>query len=309
MKQIVLLGNLNKWEQETEFIIEMLHLTASRVVTVNIGPKLTKADLNPKDLHKLYPGNNLKDCVNLAVAKMYTQGVADGLLCLVDDDPELDSVIDCAFEALPFGLPKAALVSGASSWQGNRQVIRVELPGLGYSMNPVIKICLSNVVFAVSGMALCNIHNFGSTTPTIGLCDCQGAIRFLQDLKLNYLCFSPEDNYARTLVAYGYIHGLLLEGECKGLANWIKAANTREIPVVISSRNPLAVKAEIASIIESVSTPVVVISPDCPRPRSQSRAAAAGSAQDWFSVQPVPYKYGTRSFYFHAAKILHKLLV
>ena len=209
MKQVILIGNFNRWETEAEFICEMLQMTATRVILINIGRGEAPADLNAKELRQLFPGKTLEDCVHLAISKLYLQGIADGILVLLGKEPHYYALADKAFAAMPFGLPKAAILSGDCTWQGRRDILHIYLPGTGYNMNPVIKILLCNTAFAISGMCLCSIHNFGSSAPTVAQW-ASGKQEIFCRGRPHHIAFFDNDPMLPPLLRNGYIHGLML---------------------------------------------------------------------------------------------------
>lgn len=302
MKQIILMGNFSRWQQEADFITNILHLAATRVVTVNIGPRNLSVDLNLRELRRLFPGKTGPEAIKAAIKKMYSQGIADGILCFVDADSNLYGIVDSAFAGLPFGLPKVAVAPGDCPWRGSWEVIRFNLPGHQYNLNPVVKICLSNAAFALSGMALSNIHNFGSTQPTIVACCGQDAGKGMEGLGINFLSLASED-YLPALMGNGYIDGLILSRECKSLEAWVEIASARGIPVVLVCKNPNTIYATLKTMSPSP-TPVLIVSPG--GARASSPEGKPGPT--WPPHQPVPYRYGTRPFYWHAAQTLLRLL-
>ena len=50
------MGDYNRWQQEADFTADILHMAATRVIAVNIGPRNLKVDLNLRDLRRLFPG-------------------------------------------------------------------------------------------------------------------------------------------------------------------------------------------------------------------------------------------------------------
>jgi len=313
MKQIILMGDLTHWKSEAEFIIDMLHFTATRVVTINLGLRPVTADLNRSELRQLFPGNTLDNSVSSAITKLYSQGIADGILCLVNTEHSNYVAFHRAFEALPFGMPKIALVSGNSTWRGKKDIVHVNLPGTGYNLNPVIKICLCNIVFAISGMSLCNIHNFGSSKPTVGAICCNEAGKSLTDIGTNFISFDCGDEYLGTLIRNGYIHGLLLGKEFQEYETYVEMAVAREIPVVIGSKNPEKAKSILGSISLPVSAPVAIITTQHQGSSMQSNRSAASktdyfSPPAWLKHYIVPHKYGTEPFFKYAAKTISDFL-
>lgn len=314
MKQILLVGDLYRWKAEAEFITEMLHLTASRVVTVNTGLRLVPADLNARELRQLFPGKTGEESTAAAIAKFYSQGIADGLLCLVGREPNLEQVYSHVFAAIPFGMPKVAIVAGDSPWRGSKDVIHFFLPGVRHNLNPVIKICLCNAVFAISGMSLCNIHNFGSKMPTVGIAGFKdGPEDKLPGAGLNYLSFEGELEFPGTLIRNGYIHGLFIGNDLEACTPLIQAAAVREIPSVIVSRNPDRVQRALAPLGLPVFAPVVLITPEHRESALfGTRVAAAkpqGDPPPWLKQYSVSHKYGTETFYRYAVKVLTDLLL
>ncbi len=303
MKQIVLLGDFSHWKEEADFATDILHLAATRVVTVNIGQRTLNTDLNLRDLRRLFPGKTIAESIDLAIRKLYSQGAADGILCFLGLEPRLFSIVDAAFAALPFGMPKAAITTGDCPWRGSWEVIRFNLPGQDYNLNPVVKIALSSAVFAIGGMALSNIHNFGSTQPTIAACCGATVGKAMDGLGVNFLSLAAEE-YLPALVAHGFIDGLMLSRECQSMKVWVEIAGTRGIPVVLVCKNPGTIHAALKPLSPSP-TPVIIVSSS--ETVSTSRLAAAKSTS-WPPHQPIPYKYGTRPFYWHAAKTLLRLL-
>jgi len=301
VKQVILIGNFNRWETEAEFICEMLQMTATRVILINIGRGEAPADLNAKELRQLFPGKTLEDCVHLAISKLYLQGIADGILVLLGKEPHYYALADKAFAAMPFGLPKAAILSGDCTWQGRRDILHIYLPGTGYNMNPVIKILLCNTAFAISGMCLCSIHNFGSSAPTVGTMGFRGSIgKYFAGAGLNYIAFSDNDPMLPPLLRNGYIHGLMLASEAEFCLPSLDIAAAREIPVVIISRNPGAIKASL-DYLPALSGPVTIISShhqETPHIVSQEASPL------WVHCRSISCKYGSDSFYRYAVKTL-----
>ncbi len=301
MKQVILIGNLNRWEAEANFICEMLQMTATRVISINIGRREVPADLNAKELRQLFPGKPLEECVHQAVSKLYLQGIADGILVLLGKEPHYYILADKAFAAMPFGLPKAAILAGDCTWQGRRDIMHTYLPGTGYNMNPVIRILLCNTAFAISGMCLCSIHNFGSATPTVGTVGIKGGIgKFLAIAGLNYIAFSDDDPLLPPLLRNGYIHGLILASEVENYLPYLDIAAARDIPVVFISRNPGAIKATLG-YLQEISGQVTIISShhqDTPNMISQEASPL------WVHCHSISYKYGSDSFYRYAVKTL-----
>lgn len=304
MKQIVLLADFDQWKEEADFATDVLHLAATRVVTVNIGPRTLNTDLNLRDLRRLFSSKTRAESIGIAIKKLYSQGVADGILCFVGSDPNFFAIHDAAFTALPYGMPKAAVTTGDSLWQSGWDVIRFCLPGQNYNLNPVIKIALSNAVFAISGMALSNIHNFGSAQPTIAAY-CGAAVgKAMMGLGVNFLALAKEE-YLPALVAHGYVDGLMLSRECRSMETWVEIASLRGVPIVLVCKNPGSIRAVLKPLSPS-STPVLIVSP-C-ETVSTTRLAATKSSALWPPHQSIPYRYGTRLFYWHAAKALLRLL-
>lgn len=312
MKQIVLLGDLHRWKDEAEFITEMFHLTATGVITVNIGHKLIPADLNTKELRQLFPGKTLDDSIGSAISKLYSQGIADGILCLIGKDPSTSSTFAKAFAAMPFGLPKVAVLTGDSNWQGSRDILNVYLPGNTYSLSPVLKICLCNTVFAISGMCLCNIHNFGSKRPTIGITGCGAeAGDHIKNAGLNYLSFSADDNYIGALLHYGYLHGLIL-GDLNAYSPNIEIAAAKDIPVVCVGKSPEKIRSALASLTLPSFAPVIVVTSaaqDAPIFSMRPQAQRTPSPSPWLKLYNVSHKYGTDAFYKYIGQLLTELLV
>jgi hypothetical protein len=302
VKQIIVMGDYNRWQQEADFTADILHMAATRVIAVNIGPRNLKVDLNLRDLRRLFPGKTGPESIKAAVKKLYSQGIADGILCFIDAEPNLFAVADAAFAALPFGLPKVAVTPGNSPWRGSWEIIRFNLPGQEYNLNPVVKICLSNAAFAVGGMALSNIYNFGSAQPTIVACCGQQAGKGMAGLGINFLSLASED-YLPALMGNGYVDGLILSRECKSMVSWVEIASARGIPVVLVCKNPCSIYATLKALTPPA-TPVLIVSPSGAKPQ----AAEAPPSPAWPPLQPVPYKYGTRPFYWHAAQTLLRLL-
>jgi hypothetical protein len=314
MKQIAIVGDLARWKQEVEFITEMLHFTATRVVTVNIGMRSVTADLNRLELRKLFPGDTLADSVGIAVSKLYSQGIADGILGLVHNDSSFFSALNKAFEGLPFGTPKVALVAGDSAWRGQKDIVLFHLPGTAYNLNPVIKITLCNAVFAISGMSLCNVHNFGSANPLIGVICCQEeAGKSLADQGLNYIEFGSWDGFVNTLIRNGYINGMKLCREFEGFKGCIEAAMTREIPVVIASKDSEHLRGLLESIEGPMNSPVALIIPEPQGSLFSLRPAATKTpttlnTPHWLKLQPISHQFGTPPFFRAAAKTLIEML-
>ena len=313
MKQIALVGDLTRWKLEAEFITEMLHFTATKVVTVNIGMQHVPADLNRKDLLKLFPGETLADSVGVAISKLYTQGIADGILGLIHNAPNSYPSINRAFESLPFGLPKVALVSGDSCWRGNKDIINVFLPGTAYNLNPVIKITLCNTVFAVSGMSLCNVHNFGSSSPMVAIVCGQDSVGTgLAEQGIHYISFDGQDEFTSTLIKHGYINGLMLCREFQFQA-CIDIAMNREIPVVIVGKDPDSLRKILETSTRPFTAPVAIVTPEPQsrlfslRPAATKTPASLG-IPSWLQLRTVGHQYGTPSFYKAAAKIMSQLL-
>lgn len=303
MKQIIILGNLNHWKQEADCVADIFHLTANRVITVNIGPGTLKTDLDLRDLQRMFSGKTDGESVTAAMKKLYSQGIADGVICFLGKEPQFFGVIDSALAALPFGLPKVAITSGDCSWQSNWDVLRFNLPGRGNKLNPALKICLSNAAFALSGMVLNNIQNFGSSKPTIALCCGEIAGKSMAALGINFLSISKED-YLSALINHGYIDGLLLSRECQNIKTLVEVATHKGIPVVLVCQNPASVQASLNPPSFSPS-PVLIVYP-C-RPIS-SPASIPEIPPTWPPHKTIPYKYGTRPFYWHAAEALVQLM-
>lgn len=306
MKQIILIGDLNRWEAEINFISEMLHMTATRVISVNIGRQAAAADLNARELRQLFPGNPLEECIHLAISKLYSQGIADGILALLGKEPHLYSLADRAFAAMPFGLPKVAVLSGNSTWQGRKEIMRIYLPGTAYTMNPVIKILLSNTAFAISGMSLCSIHNFGSPTPTVGTMGIKADIgRYLAVAGLNYIAFSEDDQLLQPLLSNGYIHGLMLASEITNCRRYIDVAAAREIPIVITSKDPDTIRTQL-DYLPAISGPVTIISSH--HQETPNMLAAKASQENasplWLRCHSISHKFGSDSFYQYAVQTL-----
>lgn len=314
MKQIVLIADLNKWKEEAEFITEMFHLTATGVLTINIGHRLAPADLNARELRQVFPGKTLDDSVGEAVAKLYSQGIADGILCLVGKDPGTFSTYAKALAAMPFGLPKIAIISRDSAWQAERDIISVHLPGDSYNLNPVIKICLGNVVFAVSGMSLCNIHNFGSTMPTIGIAGCgaeTGSI--MKYAGLNYLVFSANDGYIRALLHYGYIQGLLLGNGLDQYSSCIEIAADKDIPIICVGKNPEKIRSALIPMTLPDFAPVLVVtSAYLDSSLFSLRTAAASESpgpSPWLKHYNISHRFGSEAFYKYACQLFVDMLI
>lgn len=306
MKQIILIGDLIRWEAEISFIIEMLHMTATRVISVNIGRRVAAADLNARELRQLYPGKPLEECVHLAISKLYSQGIADGILALLGKEPHLYNLADRAFAAMPFGLPKVAVLTGNSTWQGRKEVMRIYLPGTAYTMNPVIKILLSNTAFAISGMSLCSIHNFGCPAPTVGTMGIKADIgRYLAGAGLNYIAFSEDDQLLHPLLSNGYIHGLMMASEIGSCRPFIDIAAAREIPIVIASKNPDAIRAQL-DFLPTISGPVTIISShhqEIPNMKG-AKGSQENSSPLWLHCHSISHKFGSDNFYQYAVRTL-----
>ena len=310
MKQIVLLGDLTRWQSEADFIADMLHFTATRVLAINLGLRPAAADLNRSELRRLFPGNTLAESVSAAMAKLYRQGIVDGLLCLVSNEPNYYLAFDKAFAALPFGLPKVALISGDSPWRGSNDVLHAYLPGTGHNLNPIIKISLGNTAFAVSGMSLCNIHNFGSNRPTIATACCpKEAGKSLAEAGLNFISFNGGDDHLAALIRNGYIHGLLFGKEFEGLRSYLELAVAREIPVVIAGGNPAKIRPAVESISPKLSAPVAIITSAPSSPLfSTDPTASPPPHPAWLKHYSITHRYGTEHFYRFAAKTMVNLL-
>jgi len=302
MKQIILIGDFARWKGEADFVIDMLHLSAAGAVTINLGARPVAADLNPRELRRLFPGVTLAESVAAAAGRMYTQGIADGIMCLVGPDPALHEIYDRTLDAIPFGLPKAAIIAGDSPWKGRDDILQTRLPGNRHNLNPIIKICLCNTVFAVSGMALCNIHNFGSNRATIGVTGCcPRAEEGLVESGFNFLSFEGEDKSITPLLRHGYVHGLLI-GKLVDSKAWLEMAAAREVPAVILGRSSQQIRTALAGFNLPVYAPIVVITPE------KAQAAPPGQGQPWLKQYLSPYKYGTGSFYRQSINILAELL-
>lgn len=310
MKQIALIGDLARWKQETEFITEMLHFTATKVITINIGSKPVVADLNRRELQQLFPSPCLEECIGTAMTKLFSQGVTDGVLALVDNDSKSFPVLESALNAFPFGMPRVAIISGDSSWRGQRDVIQVYLPGTSYNLNPVIKITLCNTVFAISGISLCNIHNFGSNRPMIGVS--LNGLELGEDLDaqgLNYIHFDSHDTQLKTLLGNGYINGLLLSQEIDNFSVWLEAALSRQVPLAVTGEDPDSFLA----IMERISTPIhsaiIYVTADDLTSGLLSFFPPAKKIQfketnEWLQMYKVNYRYGTAQYYKAAIKIM-----
>lgn len=298
MKQIIVLGELSSWQQETEFITQMLNFTATSAITMDIGLRPQAADLNRKEIQKLFPAKNLACSIEYAVSKLYSQGIADGLLCLVGNSPQLYPGINNALSILPYGTPKIAVVRGNSTWQQSRDTQRVNLPGQGYNLNPVIKICLGNAVFAISGMALCNVQNFGSNKATIGILGCK-ADKSVANMDLNYISFKSGDEFLEKFIRNGYLQGLLLEGHHQDWP-YVKLALAREIPLVFAVKEPDAVLNKI-NALNPQGAPIAIVS-------SGSPLASPVRTETGIRSYMVFNRFGSESFYTSAIKVMVELL-
>lgn len=304
MKQIILIGDLNRWLAEATFLTEMLHLSAARVITVNIGRLAAPADLNAREIRQLFPGKPLAECVHLSVAKLYAQGLVDGILGLLGKEPHLFASADRAFAAVPFGYPKVAVLRGDCPWQGRKDILRIYLPGTAYTMNPVIKIVLGNTAFAVSGMSLCSIHNFGSPRPTVGIIGIRADLsKYFASAGLNYISFAEDDQLLSTLLCNGYIQGLMLAGKIEGNRSHIDVAAAREIPVVIASREPEGIRAQL-DFLPAASGPITVI---CSHPPESQGLLGTGKENVpplWLRCHSISHKFGSEGFYQYAVRAL-----
>ena len=300
MKQIILIGDLNHWDEEARFISDMMHMTATGVITMNIGRQNTAADLNARELRQLFPGKVLDECIHLAILKMFSQGLIDGIMALLGREPHLYSLVNRAFASIPFGQPKVAVLKGNSLWPPPKDVLPVFLPGTAYSMNPVIKIVLSNVSFALSGMSLCSVRNFGSSQPTVGAVGFQKEIgRFLAGEGINYITFAADDQLLLPLLRNGYLGGLIIDSEVESCRSSLEVAAAREIPIVIASRNPAATAAKLAFFPE-VTGQINLVSAE--GPYQQGIAPTAGQSPLRHFL--VSHKYGSESFLQFAVKVL-----
>ena len=306
MKQIILIGDLNRWEAEANFISEMLHLTATRVLSVNIGKRQAAADINARELSHLFPGKILEECVGIAVSNLYAQGIGDGILALLGEEPHLYNLADKAFAAMPFGLPKVAVLAENSTWQGSKEIMRIYLPGTTYTMNPIIKILLCNTAFAISGMCLCNIYNFGSPRPMVAALGIKADVgRYFAGAGLNYIAFSEHDQLLQPLLRNGYIHGLMMTSEIESCRQYLEIAAAKEIPIVIACKDQNALRAQLGSLPPSPG-PVIVITPYYPGGKADE--IQENAAPLWLRCHSVSYKFGSDGFYQYAALTLARQL-
>ena len=293
MKHVIVIGNLYRWQEETRFISEMLHMAAAIVITINIGRQGVAADLNARELRQIFPGKPLEESLHLSISRLYSQGIADGILALLGKEPHLYSLIDRAVAALPFGKPKIAVLTGDCTWSGPHEVMEVNLPGIAFTLNPVIKTLLGNTAFAISGMSLCNTRNFRSTTPTIGIAGIDANIsKYLDDLSLDYIMF-PEVEQLLPLLNDGYIGGILMANHAMNARPHLEVAAGKAVPVVIISQNPDATKLMLASPTPMPGT--VVCSHHQELPCQWSAPQRCHS---------IPYRYGSEDFYRYAIQTL-----
>ncbi|NLO87991.1 MAG: hypothetical protein GX090_05520 [Firmicutes bacterium] len=292
MKQVIVMGDTFQWGHEMEFLTDMLHLAAARVITVNISDKPGRADLNMREVHRLFPGLTREQSVAAAIARLYIQGIADGLLCILGNEPQHCSAAEAAFAALPYGAPKLAVLSADCAWQSADDVACIRLPGRYNRLNPVIKICLGNAAFALRGMTLCSAASYCSSIPTVACC-CPGLEPALTQLGVNYLSFPQIDRRLLGLLRQGYCQGLAAEDTLAGLDALLEIALAREIPTVLLCKNPADSSGPLAALINKPYVVTVSPQPSC---LDAGNPAAA------------PLRYGSQAFYLYAAKTLQKLL-
>lgn len=292
VKQVIILGDVLQWGPEMEFLADMLHLAAARVITVNIVDKPGRADLNLREVRRLFPDLPREQSVAAAIAKLYTQGLADGLLCILGNEPQHCCVVETAFAALPYGAPKLAVLSADCTWQSADDVVCIRLPGQYNRLNPVIKVCLGNAAFALRGMTLCSAASFCSSSPTVACC-CPGLEPALNQLGVNYLSFPQNDQRLLALLRQGYCQGLALEEADAELGALVEIALARELPTVVLCKNPDSSTGPLAAL--KTKPYVVTVTPQPFLPPAERGASA-------------PLLYGSQAFYLHAAKVLQKLL-
>lgn len=292
MKQIVLIGDLAAWQQYAGFVTDIVHYTANRILTINLGPEAV-ADINCRKLRQLFPHDQPDTAAAKTMARLYSQGLADGVMVL--GACKLRQQLLAALEAVPYGTPKVLVLQGQCQWQPRSDVVLVRLPGEAGNLNPVVKIALSNAVFALAGMTMNNILNYGSPNPLVAVVARDDvAARWLNDSKLNFLLFHCQAPLLCYLARQGYIHGLLVCGDaCAGnLSPWVQLARQRSIPLVATASDPMQMNLG----RDGTSFPGLVVV-------TNSQAGPAG-----VDLRHVGPSYGSPGFYRQAARILLQML-
>ncbi|MTI95064.1 MAG: hypothetical protein FH749_06180, partial [Firmicutes bacterium] len=246
MKQIMLIGDLARWQPEAEFIHDMLSFTGVRVITVNLGNESCNADLNRADVQYLFDNSELAVAIEKMTKKFYAQGIVDGVLFLSSGLKSDTSLHDAVFSGFPFGIPKFLVGDPGITPLGGRDIVKIPIPGSSGNFNSVRKITLSNAVFALSGMTLNNICNYGSAQPLVGVitsCNQNEINRKLQAKGLNYIGFDVSDPLLPQLIKDGFIHGILIIKDTLPpiLIEVVKAGGIREIPLVIGCKDPFTI--------------------------------------------------------------------
>lgn len=304
MKQVIIVADLNRWGQEADLLGDMLRLTATCVTTMNIGSGKVIADLQAEELLKLFPGKTLAESVHLALAKLYRQSIIDGILTLVGDEQAHYNLLDKAFSALPFGLPKIAVVGSNCKWQRSRDIFSISLPGTEYSLNPAIKILLGNAAFALSGMSLGSIDNFSCRAPTVGVYSLKTKIgSYLREAGLGYICFTKEDQLLGTLIKDGYIQGLIISTDNSSYRFYLGLGARHQVPTVLICPDCEKLAEELDFLPPSFT--LTIISPRRGKKTQLTSVAANPSslADNWRFLFTI-YNYGSERFYQSAVRVL-----
>lgn len=235
MKQVVVLGDLTRWSRETEFINDLLTYTGMQALTVNTGLSVGVWDMNQADISGAFPAESLAASTALLIRKLYAQGLLDGLLTFADDS--WSSQNNC-LDAIPFGVPVFILAQGDQRLESSPRWVNIWLPGHSFNFNTMVKIAISNAVFALSGMMLNSIYNYGTSRAQVAVVAPPGTGKslgqYLLENSLDYLLFSQGDACLNSLVRDGYIHGLLICQDLdQTLTTCIQGAIERDTPVVL----------------------------------------------------------------------------
>lgn len=301
MKHVVLVGDFNRWLAETNFLGEMLHMSATRVVSINIGRQSAPADLNARELRRLFPGKSLPECLYLAVAKLQSQGLVDGCIALLGREPHLYGLADQAFAAIAFGQPKVAILTENSTWRGSQEIIRFNLPGTAFTLADPIKFLLSSAAFAVSGMCLCSVHNFRRYPPTIGIIGGKDNCgKYFSAAGLHYVHFAGAGDFLSSLLASHFLAALVLSGDSES-GCYIDYALAQQIPVLVLGALEDGIRARLAGFTGAAGL-ATLISSYCPE--GQLSPGHGEASPPWLNCHTIPHKYGSEQFYRYAVQIM-----
>jgi hypothetical protein len=235
LKQVVVLGDLTRWSRETEFINDLLTYTGMQSLTVNTDHISGAWDMNQADISGAFPAESLAVSTALLIRKLYAQGLLDGILTFADDS--WSSQNDC-LDSIPFGVPVFILAQGGQRLESSPRRVNIWLPGHSFNFNTMVKIAISNAVFALSGMMLNSIYNYGTSRAQVAVVappsTGKSIGQFLLENSLDYLLFPQGDACLNSLVRDGYIHGLLICQDLdQTLTSCIQGAMERDTPVVL----------------------------------------------------------------------------